>query len=469
MPKFFDTKIHAYVTSPRYKSQSFEDTLEQEHSYRSSDDSWVRAVERSYFPLVWSKDSIDSALLPVFQMDMKLMEVLAKMEQTGVYIDAWELISLGHELTEMTQKLGEELNELAGESFNPLSSKQVQHILYEVLGFATGKKNKTGFSVDSETLEELSKQTPIAEKILQYRIYEKLKSTYCEGLVKQIRPDTKRLHTNYKQTFASTGRLSSENPNLQNIPSGDDIYAKRIKRAFRPETSDRVFVVADYSQVEIRVLAMLSGDVALREAFAHGEDIHKKTARFLFPDAAEITGDMRRIAKSVNFGVIYGITGFWLSKMLKLSPKDCNEYITRFFAQYPSVRSYYDTLLANARETGFVSTYYGRRRYISGLNDANSIMRGAAEREAINMPVQGTAADIIKLAMIAFQEKIEHSYPNTALLMQVHDELVVECPKELAEEIALLLKSTMESILMIDGITLKADVHTGDNWASAKG
>jgi DNA polymerase-1 len=155
--------------------------------------------------------------------------------------------------------------------------------------------------------------------------------------------------------------------------------------------------------------------------------------------------------------------------MLKLSPKDCNEYITRFFAQYPSVRSYYDTLLANARETGFVSTYYGRRRYISGLNDANSIMRGAAEREAINMPVQGTAADIIKLAMIAFEEKIEHSYPTTALLMQVHDELVVECPKELAEEIALLLKSTMESILIIDGITLKADVHTGDNWASAKG
>ena len=243
-------------------------------------------------------------------MDMKLMEVLAKMEQAGVYIEGAELVKLGQELTEITQKLGEELNTLAGEPFNPLSSKQVQHILYDVLGFATGKKNKTGFSVDSETLEELAKQTPIAEKILQYRVYEKLKSTYCEGLVKQIRPDTKRLHTHYKQTFASTGRLSSENPNLQNIPSGDDVYAKRIKSAFRPETSDRIFIVADYSQVELRVLAMLSGDVALREAFAHGEDIHKKTARFLFPEAEEITGDMRRIAKSVNFGVIYGITGF---------------------------------------------------------------------------------------------------------------------------------------------------------------
>lgn len=467
MPKFFDARIHDYVTSPRYKSQSFEDTVEQECSYAVSDDVWVRAVERSFFALQWSKRATNPDLLPIFEMDMKLMEVLAKMEQTGVYVDALALKKLSTEITIITERLGEELNKLAWESFNPLSAKQVQHILYEVLQLATGKKNKTGFSVDSETLEELSKQTPIAEKILQYRMLEKMKSTYCDGLVKQIRPDTGRLHTHYKQTFASTGRLSSENPNLQNIPSGDDVYSKSIKRAFRPQDDTSVFIVADYSQVELRVLAMLSWDTALRDAFAQGEDIHTKTAQFIFPDSKIITGNQRRIAKSVNFWVIYGITGFGLSKMIKASPKEATEYINTFFAKYPGVRSYYDNLLEKARKTGYVSTYYGRRRYISGLNDSNSIMRAAAEREAMNMPVQWTAADIIKLAMIEFQTKI--GTPGVSLLMQVHDELVVECPKDLAEEFASLLKNTMENVLFIDGISLRADVHIGDNWASAKG
>ncbi len=467
MPKFIDTKILDYVESPTFRNQSFEDWVENIHDYQASGDTMERAIERAYWSSIRADQPRKTETERALKMDTDLMEVLAKMEFRGVYADPAVLTTVGEELRAKAALLLAEMHDLVNEPFNPLSAKQVQYILYTKLGIPVGKKIKTWFSVDSETLDEISKNYAIAGMILEYRGYEKLRGTYTEGLVREIRPSTGRIHTNYNQTVASTGRLSSESPNLQNIPAGDG-YAKRIKSAFRPEKSDWIFVVADYSQVELRVLAMLSGDMELLSAFKNGEDIHARTAKFLFPNSTNISSDQRRIAKSVNFGVIYGITGFGLSKMIKSSPKEATEYINTFFARYPGVRAYYDALLAKARETGYVETYYGRRRTIKGLNDANSMVRAGAEREAMNMPVQGTAADVMKLAMIELDQQLEAGLPGQ-LLMQVHDELVLEVPREHETELTEKLRTILEWVLQLDGIDLKVDIHSGDNWATAKG
>jgi DNA polymerase-1 len=288
MPKFIDTKILDYVESSTFRNQSFEEWAEFAHNYGVSSDPLEQAMERAYF-------SFNRAALPrkeetraALEMDDALMEVLADMETTGVYVDAPTLRDVGQELQEKASLLLQEMHELVNEPFNPLSAKQVQYILFTKLGIPVGKKVKTGFSVDSETLEEISKTYAIAGMILEYRGYEKLRSTYAEGLLREINPETGRIHTTYKQTLTTTGRLACENPNLQNIPAGSG-YAKTIKSAFRPKDSDWTFVVADYSQVELRVLAMLSGDTELIHAFRNEEDIHERTARFLFPNSKTIS------------------------------------------------------------------------------------------------------------------------------------------------------------------------------------
>jgi len=345
-----------------------------------------------------------------------------------VGFDKAKLSDIGLRIRRDIKKLEQEIYEIVGENININSPKQLQTLFFETLGIKPLRKNKTGYSVDVDVLEEIAKTHDVARLILEYRGLMKLSGTYVDGLMKSIDSRDGRIHTTYDSLGAATGRMSSNDPNLQNIPTGDG-YAREIKECFIPSAGN-ILLVADYSQVEIRVLAFLSKDANLISAFQNGEDIHTRTAKFLFDsviardeaiqksetldrhaplamtDTWKPTAEQRRIAKSVNFGVIYGITGFGLAKTLDCNTWEAQKYVDAFYEKYPGVRIYYDELLENARKNGYVETYFGRRRYIPGVNDANKTMRSIAEREAMNMPVQGTAADMIKIAMIELDAKI---------------------------------------------------------------
>jgi DNA polymerase-1 len=395
-----------------------------------------------------------------------LLEVLVHMERTGIYLDKWKLRAIGDTIIQESKNKEQEIYDLVGERFNINSAKQVQVILFEKLHIPVSKKIKTGYSVDNEALSLIGEKYEIANIILQYRTLEKLRSTYIEGLLKEINPYTGRIHTSYNQIGASTGRLSSEGPNLQNIPSGNG-YAAGIKSCFCPSSSEFSFLVADYSQVELRILASLSWDTSLIDTFTRGEDIHTRTAKFLFGDQVAITSELRRIAKSVNFWVIYGITGFWLSKVINTSPAEATKYIDGFYAMYPWVRSYYQSILDSAQKNGYVETFYGRRRYVPGVNDANKMVRSGAEREAINMPIQWTAADIIKLAMIQIAHFLHKGAYKSRMLLQVHDELVLEVHETEKDIIEKEVRSIMEWVFS-GSIKLTVDIHFGANWSVAK-
>ncbi len=403
---------------------------------------------------------------PIFEMEMKLLPILTEMELQGVRMDKKKLLEIGREIADKIKNLELEIYDVVGDRFNIASPKQIQE-LFQKLGIPLTKKNKTGYSVDTEVLEEIAKTYDIARLILEHRLLSKLQSTYIDGLSKEI-DDSERIHTTYNQIGASTGRMSSTDPNLQNIPTGSG-YGQDIKSCFIPSTKDHILITADYSQIEIRVLAFLSGDAELIDTFDRREDIHMRTARFLFGDGVQITSERRRVAKTVNFWVIYGITGFGLAKSLDTTPAEANRYIEAFYKEYPGVRAYYDSLLAEARVSGYVQTYYGRKRYIPGLADANRMMRTAAEREAINMPIQGTAADILKLAMIDIDAKIRENKLRGKMILQVHDELVFDIPREEEEAFIHLIRKSMEWVLVDSPIDLLVDIHSGENWASAKG
>lgn len=412
----------------------------------------------------------------ILDMESALIPVLAHMEHTWVLLDKDKITDIGTRVRRDIVRTELEIYEVVGERFNIASPKQIQEIFVK-LGIPLTKKNKTWYSVDVDVLEEIAKKYDIARLILEYRSLAKLESTYITALLKSIDNITGRIHTTYDTLGASTGRMSSNDPNLQNIPTGDG-YAREIKSSFIP-TSGNILLVADYSQVELRVLAFLSWDTALIEAFQKWEDIHMRTARFLFPNLENITSHERRIAKSVNFWVIYGITGFWLSKTLECSPWEANAYIEAFYTKYPGVRTYYDTLLEKWRERWYVETYFGRRRYIPGLSDANKTIRSISEREAMNMPVQWTAADMLKIAMIAIDTKISEHALKGKMILQVHDELVFDIPvweKDIFEKI---VRESMEQVLEKNpwadesllwvNIPIVVDIHSWPNWADAKG
>lgn len=469
-PIFQDQKIRlALSDSIKRYSGDFSKYVESTHDYQVSSDPAIAALERAYFSDMLASEewSLPTSVETIEILENRLLPVLAEMEAIGAYVHAPGLRNIADELATKTRKLEIEMRELVGESFNPNSPKQIQYVLFERLGIPKTKKIKTGFSVDSEALEEIAKNYAIAGIILEYRSFEKLRTTYAEGLLKEVGADG-RIHTTYNQVLTSTGRISSENPNLQNIPSGDG-YAGQIKAAFCPKDPSWRYLVADYSQVELRILAILSGDEALKKAFSDGRDIHTETAKFLFPGSKEITKEQRRIAKTVNFGVIYGITGFGLSKTVGTSPTEASRYIDTFFERYSRVRAYYDEILAKAREMGYVETSFGRRRYIKGLNDSNQTIRKSAEREAMNMPVQGTAADVIKFAMIDIAERLKNAGMKSRMIMQVHDELVFEGPETEMSELEILVQTSMEGVLKDPTVTLFADIAVGKNWFDAKG
>ncbi|MCH8518214.1 hypothetical protein LAT59_00410 [Candidatus Gracilibacteria bacterium] len=398
-------------------------------------------------------------------MELPLLKILSDMEMRGIRIDRDFLKGLEGRLEQAIGELESEIYELAGEDFNIKSPKQVGELLFGKLGLPRAKKTKTGYSVDSEVLEELAKKYPIAALISKHRHYSKLLSTYVIGLL-EVADEDDRIHTSFNQTVTATGRLSSTNPNLQNIPHGDDV-AGEIRKAFIPYREEDMLVAFDYSQIEVRLLALMSGDENLLGAFRDMRDIHQVTAEFIFKKNT-ISSTERKFAKAVNFGVIYGISPFGLSKMLDIPQKDSRHYIDTFYASYPKVREFYDTLLEKARKTGYVETLFGRRRYTPSINDRNKMIASGAEREAINMPIQGSNADIIKLAMLQIQEYLDKNNCKSVMLLQVHDELIFNIVPEEKETLLVEIPRIMENIIPNSSIHLKADAVMGKSWKECK-
>ncbi len=350
--------------------------------------------------------------------------------------------------------------------FNINSPKQLGTILFEELKLPTARKTKTGFSTDVAVLEELAAQHELPRRILDYRQLAKLQSTYVDALPRLIHPRSGRVHTSYNQTITATGRLSSSDPNLQNIPIRTEV-GRRIRRAFIPADSGHLILDADYSQIELRIMAHLSGDKTLRESFLQDEDVHARTAALVFKvDAQKVTADMRRKAKEVNFGIMFGMGAYGLAQRLGISNEEADQFIQSYFANYPGVHTYMLRTVSEARQNGYVTTLLGRRRVLPDINSDNRRMRDFAERTAINTPIQGSAADLIKVAMIRIQKRLEAEKYAARMIMQVHDELVFEVPHAEVEAVQLLVKEEMEGAISLD-VPIKVEMGTGDNWLAA--
>lgn len=398
------------------------------------------------------------------EIEMPLIKVLADMETTGIICKEDVLKDMALSLEVKIELLTKEIYELAGCKFNIGSPKQLGEILFEKLEIGKGKKNKTGYKTDVKVLEKLADKHPIIEKILEYRNLTKLKSTYIEGLTDYILPDGK-IHTIYKQALTRTGRLSSVDPNLQNIPVREEL-GRKIRKAFVPEND--VFLSSDYSQVELRVMASLSKCTGLIEAFNNGEDIHTHVASEVFnvPDEA-VTKEMRRCAKAVVFGIIYGISGFGLGENLHISRKEAEDYIEKFHTLFPEVKVYTDKKVKEAKNNGEVTTLFGRRRKIDEVNNPNYLIRQMGERMAMNTPIQGTSADIMKIAMINVYNRFKKENITSKILLQVHDEIIIDCKLSELDKIKEIVKEEMESACKLD-VPLKVEIDTGLNWYEAK-
>jgi DNA polymerase-1 len=399
------------------------------------------------------------------EVEMPLLYVLAAMEKKGVLVDTSLLKQMSVELGQLLSISEEKIFRLAGEKFNINSPKQLQMILFEKLKLPPGKKTKEGFSTDVDVLSYLALSHELPAEILAYRSLSKLKSTYVDALPALINPQTGRIHTSYNQTVTATGRLSSSNPNLQNIPIRT-LEGKRIRQAFIA-APDCVLISADYSQIELRVLAHLSEDEALLGAFSSGEDIHSRTASDIFGVFPQmVNADMRRQAKVINFGILYGMSAFGLARELGVSVKMAQEYIDGYFQRYKKVRIYLDGILEGARSDGFVCTLLNRRRYLPELKSKIPSVRQFAERMAINTPIQGTAADLIKVAMVNIANLLSEKNLVARLIMQVHDELVVESPVKEKEEVMKLVKKEMEEVIKLK-VPLRVEIASGKNWDEA--
>lgn len=397
------------------------------------------------------------------QIELPLVEILAQMEMAGVKIDLDLLQKLSQDFNLELEKISQEIYSLAGEVFNINSPQQLGKILFEKLKFPGGKRTKTGYATDVDVLTQLAQDHLLPAKVLAYRSLAKLKSTYVDALPQLVNPLTGRLHTSFHQTVTATGRLSSSDPNLQNIPIRT-AEGKKIRQAFIPEQGF-LFLSADYSQIELRLLAHLSGDPFLQATFARDEDVHAATAAEIFQVAPElVTAEMRRLAKVINFGIIYGMSAFGLSRELGVSPAVAQAYIDNYFQKYQGVRNYLDQALRLARERGLVTTFLNRRRYIPDITSKNRSVRQLAERMAINAPIQGAAADLIKLAMIKIYQRLKELRRRTRLILQIHDELLFEVPEEEIFEIKEIVKKEMEGVVEIS-VPLKVKISQGRNWS----
>ena len=465
---FWDSTLFAYLLNPEAKDLSLEALLAQYFDVVLADE-----PEEHLYGLLKGitvlgdfliEKLMKEELLDLYsEIELPLTELLTMMELEGVRINTDYLENLGIELTARIEEISQKLYQAAGEEFNLNSSKQLGVILFEKMGLPVIKKTKTGYSTDAEVLDTLAQEYDFVKDILAYRQLTKLNSTYVEGILKLVQPDTGKVHTTFNQTITATGRLSSTEPNLQNIPIKTE-EGKRIRKAFVPSTPGNVLVAADYSQIELRILAHMSKDPVLMNSFQNNEDIHRRTASEVFGVPMEdVTKEMRRNAKAVNFGIIYGQTDFGLSKELGITRGEAKAYIESYFARYSGVKQWIEQAIADARATGISTTMMGRKRYIKDINSKNFNLRSFAERTAVNTPIQGSAANIMKLAMLKVQGNLNEGGYKAKMLLQVHDELILEVPPREIADVISILRHSMETAVELD-VPLKVDVNVGFDW-----
>jgi DNA polymerase-1 len=470
-PVAFDTQIAAYILNAALRSQTIADVVAEQldqilppaneltPAARAGLEALSAAAVRAPLERRLAEESLDRLFREV---ELPLIPVLARMEATGVALDQAALALLDAEFRAEVARLEQEIYVDVGHEFNLGSPKQLEQVLFFELNLPKGKRTKTGYSTDASVLEDLRAAHPMIEKLLEWRVYTKLRSTYIEALPLLIADDG-RLHTTFHQAVAATGRLSSSDPNLQNIPIRTPL-GRRIRRAFVAGAPDITLLAADYSQIELRILAHVSGDEHLKDAFARQADIHRETAaRVLHKEPAAVTADERSMAKMVNFGIAYGMSDFGLSTRANIPRKEAQEFINTYFATYSGISYYMLAIKEQARSQGWVSTLLGRKRQIPELRAANPALRGAGERMAINMPIQGTAADIQKIAMIRVADRLAAGGFRARLLLSVHDELLFEVPRDEVERLAPVVRETMEGALPLD-VPLTVDIKVGDDW-----
>ncbi len=484
-PPAFDTAVAAYLMAPTKGAYSMEDCAlaafdvecgtplydEGQTSLLGGDEEAQAAIARHanivYGLMGYYKAQLEkNAMLELMkEIELPLIPVLAEMQHTGMLLDAARLTAFGEQLTGDISRLEREIYALAGEEFNIGSPKQLGVVLFERLGLKAAKKTKTGYSTDADVLEKLKGEHAVIPAVLEYRMLTKLRSTYVDGLLRVVGKDG-RIHSSFNQMVTATGRLSSTDPNMQNIPVRQELGTE-IRRCFVPAPGCKL-VDADYSQIELRVLAHIAGDETMLQAFNNNEDIHTVTASQVFEvPLGEVTPQMRSRAKAVNFGIVYGISAFSLSEDIGVFPKQAQGYIDAYLEKYHGVRNYMTGIKNRAAQDGFVTTEFGRKRWLPELKSSNFNVRSFGERVALNTPIQGTAADIMKLAMIRVSRRLKTEKMACRLVLQVHDELILECPEDEIEKAGLLLKEEMEGAAELS-VRLAADVGVGDNWYDAK-
>jgi DNA polymerase-1 len=460
-----DTMIGAHLLNPSRTFAEIEDATQELLALSAGEDvaahadAVLRMREKSREELA-KRDQL--ALYE--NLEVPLAAVLAEMEWTGVLVDPEQLRELAAEIDSAVERLQQEIYDLAGEQFNIGSPQQLGNILFGRLCIPGGKKTKTGWATGVEVLQGLSRDYPICAKVLEYREVTKLKNTYVDVIPALADKNDGRLRTIFNQTATATGRLSSTNPNLQNIPVRSDL-GRRIRKAFVAPKPDYVLLAADYSQIELRLMAHLSADAAMRRAFDEGQDIHDFTARQIFdlPAGTQADGNQRRIAKSVNFGLLYGMSDFGLAQRLEIGRAEAKAMTAQYFARFPSVRAYIDGVIEKGRSDGYVTTLLGRRRYMPALRSSNYMLRSAAEREATNAPLQGSAADLMKLAMVRIDARLSGERYDARMLLQIHDELIFEVRKNDLHAVAALVREEMENAMQLS-VPLAVTVKTGENW-----
>lgn len=468
---FFDIELAAYLLYPERENYSCAELLTLEFDLSLKENSPAAEVTALEKLGKLYAEKLDAAELSKLynEIELPLAEVLAKMEMRGVYVDTERLEKKSAEIENRIANIEKNIYALADANFNINSPKQLAEILFDKLKLPpvtqTKKKTKSGVSTNAEVLENLRGIHPIIEEILNFRTLTKLKSTYLDGIKTLINPATHRVHTNFNQTVTATGRLSSSDPNLQNIPVRTE-EGREIRSLFEPGAGYDFLVSADYSQIELRLLAHMSGDENLINAFWSGEDIHARTAAEVFGVSIDnITPDLRRKAKAVNFGIVYGISDYGLSRDLKISRKEAAEYISLYFERYPKVKIFLDDTISQAHENGYVTTMFGRRRFLPMIKSSNFHQRGLAERMAMNTPIQGSAADIIKIAMINAEKNLRGL--ESRIILQVHDELVIETKENELAQVEKIVRAAMENVAKLK-VPLVVDIHYGKNWSEAK-
>ncbi len=464
--QYLDVDVQEFAgKEPQEQQMNLFDTMTQEQQEPSNNNLYCFAIYQ--IKEITQKKLEDIGAWQLFkEIDMPTIEVLSDMQWNGMYVDEGELNQFGKELTEQLESLTKKIYDMSGEEFNINSTKQLGDILFEKMKLPVIKKTKNGYSTDVDVLEKLKREDPIIQKILDYRQLMKLNSTYVEGLKPYINPKTKRIHSFFHQTITATGRISSTEPNLQNIPTRFEL-GKRVRKVFEPEEG-KVYIDADYSQIELRVLAHISEDEHMIQAFKDGQDIHKQAASKVFKTPIDqVTKEQRSDAKAVNFGIVYGISDFGLGEQLGISRKRAKEYINEYLEQYAGIKAFMENITKQATEDGYVETLFHRRRYIPELKSNNYMVRQFGARVAMNTPIQGTAADIMKIAMIKVYKDIQRRGLKSKIVLQVHDEMMIEAPEDEKEQVKEIMKECMESAINLK-VPLIVDIEEAKNWYDCK-